>query len=76
MSARQTKESSTSTETVPSIDDAVLATLVTALLVRLGGKTVLTNEEWEQAIEHQGTLWVNRTTDVVQVVLMAPSRYE
>lgn len=41
-------------------DEAVLMTVVTALLIRAGGHVTMTPVEWEQAINHESTLWVSR----------------
>jgi hypothetical protein len=53
-------------------DNAVLATIVTAFLVREGGQVTFTSDEWDQAIEHDGSLYVHRQTehDPMFVVLM------
>ena len=54
------------------VDNAVLATLVTILLVRAGGQLTLSPEEWRVATEDDGSLWVSRDgpDSNVRVVLM------
>ena len=71
MSTRETRANSISTETAPGLDEAVLAAVLTALLIRLGGKTILTPDEWRVAIEHKSSLWVQNDGQSVLVVLMA-----
>lgn len=52
-------------------DQAILATLATALLIREGGRVTLTSEAWEEAIEHTSTLYVHRDEEgEVLVALM------
>lgn len=41
-------------------DNAVLATIVTALLIRTGGQALFSDEEWEAAIEHDGSIYIHR----------------
>jgi hypothetical protein len=55
---------------VPS-DNAVLATLATAFLVRDGGKTTFTSEEWQAAIEHEATIWVAKEDTTVTILFLA-----
>lgn len=52
-------------------DQAVLATLATAFLIREGGQVKFTQEEWQLAIDHEGTLWVAKEEGPVMVVLIA-----
>ena len=54
------------------LDMAALATVVTALLIRLGGKAELTPKEWTDAIEHKGSMFILRSSkeDPVSVMLM------
>lgn len=51
-------------------DNAVLATLATACLIRAGGKAMFTSEEWQAAIEHEATIWVAKEDDTVSIVLI------
>ena len=53
-------------------DNAVLATIVTAFLIRDGGRTLFSAAEWDQAIEHEGSLYVHRDEpgEPMQVALM------
>lgn len=41
-------------------DNAVLATIVTALLIRQGGQALFSDKEWEDAIEHTGSIYIHR----------------
>lgn len=41
-------------------DDAVLATVITALLIREGGQATFSEKEWEDAIKHAGSIYVHR----------------
>lgn len=52
-------------------DAAILATAVTAVLIRLGGQLELTTPEWEQAILHESTIWVEKTDKTVTLVLVS-----
>lgn len=54
------------------VDNAVLATLITVLLVRNGGRLVITPEEWAMATEDDGSLFVSRdgADRAVQVILL------
>lgn len=53
-------------------DEVLLATVVTALLIRLGGRTVITYEEWLRAVEADNTLWMHREGEdrPIEVVLL------
>jgi hypothetical protein len=53
-------------------DNALLATVVTALLIREGGRVVFSEIEWRQAIDHDSTLYLHREKegDDIAVVLM------
>lgn len=57
---------------IEQMDKAVLTTLVTAFLIREGGRCSFTAKEWEEAIEHSGSLFINRkdSDDPMQVALM------
>lgn len=54
------------------VDNAVLATLITVLLIRSGGQLVVTPEEWRYATEDDGSLFVRREGEdkPVQVILL------
>lgn len=54
------------------VDNVVLATLVTILLIRAGGQLNLSAEEWLTATNDNGSLWVSREgpDQPVRVVLM------
>ena len=55
------------------MDQAVLATIVTILLVRAGGQVSLSNAEWEVATsDNAGSLWIHRAgpDEPIRVVLM------
>ena len=54
---------------VPS-DNAFLATVATALLIRLGGRTVIDDREWEQAVRHEGTLYLHRDGEHMEVLIV------
>jgi len=56
-------------------DEGVLAVIVTALLIRDGGQTIIDNLEWEAAVEHASTLLVHRdeADGHVLVALLGPS---
>lgn len=54
---------------VPS-DNAVLATLATAFLIRDGGKTTFTADEWQDAIDHESTLWVAKENEQVTILFL------
>lgn len=41
-------------------DNAVLAVVVTAFLIREGGSIRFTASEWDAAIEHEGSLYIHR----------------
>lgn len=41
-------------------DHAMLATVVTCLLIRMGGAVNLTDEEWLTATEQDVSLWIHR----------------
>lgn len=56
-------------ERTPS-DNAILATAVTALLIREGGRTVFDPGEWQQAIDHEGTLFINRHGEREDVLIV------
>jgi hypothetical protein len=53
-------------------DHVVMVTLVTALLQRAGGHVTFTAQEWDAAIEHEGSLFLSRQDrfDDTQVYLM------
>lgn len=57
------------------IDNAVLATLITVMLIRSGGRFSVTPEEWKQAVADDRSLWVSRMGlgTTVEVVLMPPT---
>lgn len=40
------------------IDQALLATVVTAFLIREGGQLVMEVGEWDQAVQHQSSLYI------------------
>jgi len=42
------------------MDLAVMTTIVTAMLVRVGGNMTFTPEEWTQAILHEGSVFLTR----------------
>jgi len=46
----------------PLTDQAVLNAIVAALLIREGGTVSLSRDEWEQAVVHQGSLYIVRKT--------------
>lgn len=58
-------------------DKAVLATVVTALLIREGGRVLLTPKEWQVALDHSGSLFMHRDDEDrdVLVVLMPRPEY-
>lgn len=58
-----------SSDRVPS-DNAVLATLATAFLIKEGGKVMFSAEEWQQAIEHEATLWVAKEDETVTIIFL------
>lgn len=41
-------------------DNAVLAVVVTAFLIREGGSIRFSGPEWDAAIEHEGSLYIHR----------------
>ena len=41
-------------------DNAVLAVVVTAFLIREGGSVRFSATEWDAAIEHEGSLYIHR----------------
>lgn len=51
-------------------DNAVLATLATAFLIRGGGKAEFTSDEWQAAIEHEATLWVAKEDEQVTILFL------
>jgi hypothetical protein len=51
-------------------DNAFLATAITALLIRQGGRTVFSAEEWKKAIEHEGTLYLHRNDEKEEVLVV------
>ena len=53
-------------------DHEVLVTIVTAYLIRDGGHTTFSKDEWEEAVEHDGSLYFNRKDeeDPMTVALM------
>ncbi len=57
------------------IDNAVLATLITVMLIRSGGRFSVTPKEWKQAVADDRSLWVSRMGEgsTVEVVLMPPT---
>lgn len=50
-------------------DNAVLATIVTALLIRQGGQTTFSDKEWEDAIEHTGSIYIHRDDETQPTVV-------
>ena len=55
------------------LDKAVLASIITVLLVRAGGQISLTHAEWDMATsEDAGSLWIHRAKEgePIRVVLM------
>jgi len=50
-------------------DQALLATAVTAWLVREGGKVILTPEEWQAAIDHDATIYVHALSPEAPVMI-------
>lgn len=56
-------------------DEGVLATIVTALLIREGGQTLFDNLEWENAVEHASSLFVQRSEEDghVLIALLGPT---
>lgn len=57
------------TRSSPS-DNAVLATLAAAFLIREGGNFTFSTEEWQQAIDHEGVLWVSKEEERVLVAMI------
>lgn len=56
-------------------DEGVLAMLVTAWLIRDGGKTMFTGVEVIQAIEDRSTLFVHRDEETGQMeVMLVPAK--
>jgi hypothetical protein len=41
-------------------DNAVMAVVITAFLIREGGSIRFSSTEWEAAIEHEGSLYIHR----------------
>lgn len=57
-------------------DNAVLAVVVTAFLIREGGSIRFTALEWDAAIEHEGSLYIHRDepSEPMLVALMTKAR--
>lgn len=58
---------------IDGMDKAVLAAIITVLLVRAGGQIQLSQAEWNMATDDDaGSLWIHRTgeNEPIRVVLM------
>ena len=56
-------------------DESILKVLVTHYLIRAGGRTRISSEDWEAAIEHASTLFIHRDDeDGHMEVLLVPKK--
>lgn len=64
------------TDRAPLSDHEVLVCIVTAFLIREGGRTMFSVAEWEAAVEREGSLYFSRgdEDDPMQVALMTKTR--
>ena len=53
-------------------NEALLATVVTALLIRVGGRFTMPEEEWRGAIKHQSTIWMEKNKEGEVFVALIP----
>ncbi len=57
-----------------SVDEALMATVLTALLIREGGRFTMLEDEWRAAIRHESTIWMEKSRDGEVLVALIPRK--